>query len=114
MKRSSIDELIKYFSELLNDVHASMQLILREIIVKEKATTVFNLELEKMRLAKLWKIVGPDDILIDLWKCKGEMEQWLTWLIDKKFETRKMQNLSRYNTTISTYEKTSDIQSWTH
>ena len=57
------------------------------------------------------KVVGPDLIPVEVWKCLGEVGvDWLTELFNVIFRTGKMPSKWRTSTVIPLYKNKSDVQ----
>jgi len=60
---------------------------------------------------KTGKAVGPDGILVKIWKCLGEQGlEWLTDLFSVIFRATKMSREWRTSTIISLYKNQGDIK----
>ncbi|KAJ7952361.1 Retrovirus-related Pol polyprotein LINE-1 [Quillaja saponaria] len=67
---------------------------------------------EAMHKMKNGKALDPDDILIEVWRCLGDIGvTWLTNLFNKILVTKKMPDEWRKSTLIPIYKNKGDIQS---
>jgi hypothetical protein len=59
--------------------------------------------------------LGPDDILIEVWRCLGDIAiVWLTKLFNIIFLSNKMSDEWRRNILVSIFKNKGDIQSSTN
>ena len=66
---------------------------------------------EALRKMKSSKAVGPDSILVEVWKSLGEDGvAWLTDFFNVIFKTAKMPQEWRYSTIIPLYKNKGDVQ----
>jgi len=66
---------------------------------------------EALRKIKIEKAVGPDSILVEIWKTlDGEDLDWLTDLFNVIFKTATMPHDWRQSTIISLYKSKGDVQ----
>ncbi|KAL5555476.1 hypothetical protein UlMin_037712 [Ulmus minor] len=106
-----------YFRNLPNGTHVG-ELNFEEFDLQEGRHHVFHRRLneklvgEALKRMKARKVVGPNDIPIEAWKCFREVGiQWLTSFFNRILETRKMPNLWRHNiVVVAIYKNKGDIQ----
>jgi hypothetical protein len=69
---------------------------------------------EALKRMKGGKAMGPDGILVEVWKCLGDIAiVWLTKLFNHIFQSNKMPNEWR-NTLVPIFKNKGDIQSCTN
>ena len=65
-----------------------------------------------MQRMKNGKVVGPDDIPVEVWKCLGEIAlKFLTKLYNRTMESERMPGECRDNVLIPTFKNKGGVQS---
>jgi hypothetical protein len=114
------DEEIKnrwreYFDKLFNDESEKTAIELDHSIDTNKRfiRRIQESEVKKdLKKMKTGKALGSDDILIEVWRCLGDIEiVWLTKLFNTIFRSNKMPDEWRRSILIPIFENKEDIQS---
>ena len=103
----------EYYKGLMNEQNESER--------RENDGERVNLEVEKiskeevrenMKRMKNGKAVGPDDILVEVWKCLGEIAlEFLTKLYNRTMESERMPEEWRDSVLIPIFKNKGDVQS---
>jgi hypothetical protein len=106
-----------YFSQLYNDTGDS-EILLGDLLKSDRYRNYSyhrrisrNEVREALKRMGRRKVVGPDDIPIEAWKCLGDRGiDWLTTLFNRVLLTKKMPNEWRKSTLVPIYKNKGDAQ----
>jgi Reverse transcriptase (RNA-dependent DNA polymerase) len=108
----------EYFDKLFNDESEKTAIELDDSIdtnrrfVRRIQESEVKEALKKMKTGKAF---GPDDILIELWRCLGDIAiVWLTKLFNTIFRSNKMPDEWRRSILVPIFKNKGDIQSCTN
>ena len=70
---------------------------------------------EALKRTKVGKAMGPDDILIKVWRCLGDLAiVWLTKMFNNIYRSHKMLEEWRISILVPIYKNKGDVQSCTN
>ncbi|KAK3570786.1 hypothetical protein QTP86_025427 [Hemibagrus guttatus] len=103
----------EYFEELMNEENEREKRVEGVNSVEQK---VDNIRKDEVRTAlkrmKSGKAVGPDDILVEVWKCLGEAAvEFLTSLFNRVLESERMPEEWRRSVLMPIFKNNGDVQS---
>ncbi|KAK3572845.1 hypothetical protein QTP86_008260 [Hemibagrus guttatus] len=103
----------EYFEELMNEENESEKRVEGVSSVEQKVDKIRKDEVRKaLKRMKSGKAVGPDDILVEVWKCLGEAAvEFLTSLFNRVLESEKMPEEWRRSVLVPIFKNKGDVQS---
>ncbi|KAK3542444.1 hypothetical protein QTP86_025898 [Hemibagrus guttatus] len=102
-----------YFEELMNEENEREKRVEGVNSVEQKVDKIRKDEVRKaLKRMKSGKAVGPDDILVEVWKCLGEAAvEFLTSLFNRVLESERMPEEWRRSVLVSIFKNKGDVQS---
>ncbi|KAK3536514.1 hypothetical protein QTP86_013837 [Hemibagrus guttatus] len=103
----------EYFEELMNEENEREKRVEVVNSVEQKVDKIRKDEVRKaLKRMKSGKAVGPDNILVEVWKCLGEAAvEFLTSLFNKVLESGKMPEEWRRSVLVPIFKNKGDVQS---
>ncbi|KAK3574862.1 hypothetical protein QTP86_018329 [Hemibagrus guttatus] len=103
----------KYLEELMNEENEREKRVKGVNSVEQKVDKIRKDEVRKaLKRMKSGKAVGPDDILVEVWKCLGEAEvELLTSLFNRVLESERMPEEWRSSVLVPIFKNKGDVQS---
>ncbi|KAK3513818.1 hypothetical protein QTP70_028869 [Hemibagrus guttatus] len=103
----------EYFEELMNEENEREKRVEGVNSVEQKVDKIRKDEARKaLKRMKNGKAVGPDDILVEVWKCLGEAAvEFLTSLFNRVLESERMPEEWRRSVLVPIFKKKGDVQS---
>ncbi|KAK3555889.1 hypothetical protein QTP86_029801, partial [Hemibagrus guttatus] len=103
----------EYFEELMNEENEKEKRVEGVNSVEQKVDKIRKDEVRKAsKRMKSGKAVGPDDILVEVWKCLGEAAvEFLTSLFNRVLESERMPEEWRRNVLVPIFKNKDDVQS---
>ncbi|MCJ8736308.1 hypothetical protein PDJAM_G00258080 [Pangasius djambal] len=103
----------EYFEELMNEENEREKIVEEVTSVEQKVDKIRKDEVRKaLKRMKSGKAVGPDDILVEVWKCLGEAAvEFLTSLFNRVLESEKMPEEWRSSVLVPIFKNKGDVQS---
>ena len=102
----------EYFEKLMNEENNRESRSEEAEVVNEEVNCVSREEVKNpLRRMKKGKAVGPDELLVEVWKCMGEMGiEFLTRLFNRQLMGERMPEERRKSVLISNYKNKGDAQ----
>ncbi|AQK67802.1 Retrovirus-related Pol polyprotein LINE-1 [Zea mays] len=109
----------EYFNKLFNGGNESSTIELDEPFDDNNRVFVRRIQeyevKEALKRMKVGKVMGPDGIPIEVWRCLGDIAiVWLTKLFNTIFRTNRMPNEWRRSTLVPIFKNKGDVQSCTN
>ncbi|KAK3572941.1 hypothetical protein QTP86_010545 [Hemibagrus guttatus] len=103
----------EYFEELMNEENEREKRVEGVNSVEQKVDKIRKDEVRKaLKRMKSGKAVGPDDILVEVWKCLGEAAvEFLTSLFNRVLESERMPEEWRRSVLVPIFKNKGDVQS---
>ncbi|KAK3570181.1 hypothetical protein QTP86_015886 [Hemibagrus guttatus] len=103
----------EYFEELMNEENEREKRVEGVNSVEQKVDKIRKDEVRKaLKRMKSGKAVGPDDILVEVWKCLGEAAvEFLASLFNRVLESEKMPEEWRRSVLVPIFKNKGDVQS---
>ncbi|KAK3525556.1 hypothetical protein QTP86_034849 [Hemibagrus guttatus] len=103
----------EYFEELMNEENEREKRIEGVNSAEKKVGKIRKDEVRKaLKRMKSGKAVGPDDILVEVWKCLGEAAvEFLTSLFNRVLESERMPEEWRRSVLVPIFKNKGDVQS---
>ncbi|KAK3548354.1 hypothetical protein QTP70_010715 [Hemibagrus guttatus] len=103
----------EYFEELMNEENEREKRVEGVNSVEQKVDKIRKDEVRKaLKRMKSGKEVGPDDILVEVWKCLGEAAvEFLTSLFNRVLESERMPEEWRRSVLVPIFKNKGDVQS---
>ncbi|KAK3563688.1 hypothetical protein QTP86_034395 [Hemibagrus guttatus] len=103
----------EYFEELMNEENEREKRVEGVNSVEQKVDKIRKDEVRKaLKRMKSGKAVGPDDILVEVWKCLGEAAvEFLTSLFNRVLESERMAEEWRRSVLVPIFKNKCDMQS---
>ncbi|KAK3509147.1 hypothetical protein QTP70_020260, partial [Hemibagrus guttatus] len=103
----------EYFEELMNEENEREKRVEGVNSVEQKVDKIRKDEVRKaLKRMKSGKAVGPDDILVEVWKCLGESAvEFLTSLFNRVLESERMPEEWRRSVLVPIFKNEGDVQS---
>ncbi|KAK3524132.1 hypothetical protein QTP70_018031, partial [Hemibagrus guttatus] len=103
----------EYFEELMNEENEREKRVEGVNSVEQKVDKIRKDEVRKaLKRMKSGKAVGPDDILVEVWKCLGEATmEFLTSLFNRVLESERMPEEWRRSVLVPIFKNKGDVQS---
>ncbi|KAK3528964.1 hypothetical protein QTP70_014145 [Hemibagrus guttatus] len=103
----------EYFEELMNEENEREKRVEGVNSVEQKVDKIRKDEVRKaLKRVKSGKAVGPDDILVEVWKCLGEAAvEFLTSLFNRVLESERMPEEWRRSVLVPIFKNKGDVQS---
>ncbi|KAK3552494.1 hypothetical protein QTP86_012152 [Hemibagrus guttatus] len=103
----------EYFEELMNEENEREKRVEGVNSVEQKVDKIRKDEVRKaLKRMKSGKAVGPDDILVEVWKCLGEAAvEFLTSLFNRVLESERMPEEWRRSVLVLIFKNKGDVQS---
>ncbi|KAK3511388.1 hypothetical protein QTP70_006111 [Hemibagrus guttatus] len=103
----------EYFEELMNEENEREKRVEGVNSVEQKVDKIRKDEVRKaLKRMKSGKAVGPDDILVEVWKCLGEAAvEFLANLFNKVLESERMPEEWRRSVLVPIFKNKGDVQS---
>ncbi|KAK3510676.1 hypothetical protein QTP70_013013 [Hemibagrus guttatus] len=103
----------EYFEELMNEENEREKRVEGVNSVEQKVDEIRKDEVRKaLKRMKSGKAVGPDDILVEVWKCLGEAAvEFLTSLFNRVLESERMPEEWRRSVLVPIFKNKGDMQS---
>ncbi|KAK3558000.1 hypothetical protein QTP86_005613 [Hemibagrus guttatus] len=103
----------EYFEELMNEENEREKRVEGVNSVEQEVDKIRKDEVRKaLKRMKSGKAVGPDDILVEVWKCLGEAAvEFLTSLINRVLESERMPEEWRRSVLVPIFKNKGDVQS---
>ena len=102
----------EYFEKLMNKENDRDSRTEEAEVINEEVNCVSREEVKNaLRRIKKGKAVGPDKLLVEVWKCMGKMGiKFLTRLFNRLFVGKRMPEEWRRSVLISIYKNKEDAQ----
>ncbi|KAK3563951.1 hypothetical protein QTP86_006275 [Hemibagrus guttatus] len=102
----------EYFEELMNEENEREKRVEGVNSVKQKVDKIRKDEVRKaLKRMKSGKAVGPDDILVEVWKCLGEaVVEFLASLFNRVLESERMPEEWRRGVLVPIFKNKGDVQ----
>ncbi|KAK3549961.1 hypothetical protein QTP86_016841, partial [Hemibagrus guttatus] len=103
----------EYFEELMNEENEREKRVEGVNSVEQKVNKIRKDEVRKaLKRMKSGKGVGPDDILVEVWKCLGEAAvEFLASLFNRVLESERMPEEWRRSVLVPIFKNKGDVQS---
>ncbi|KAK3515161.1 hypothetical protein QTP70_008184 [Hemibagrus guttatus] len=103
----------EYFEELMNEENEREKRVEGVNSVEQKVDKIRKDEVRKaLKRMKSGKAVGPDDILVEVWKCLGEAAvEFLTSLFNRVLESERIPEEWRRSVLVPIFKNKGDVQS---
>ncbi|KAK3534154.1 hypothetical protein QTP86_002311 [Hemibagrus guttatus] len=103
----------EYFEELMNEENEREKRVEGVNSVEQKVDKIRKDEVRKaLKRMKSGKAVGPDDILVEVWKCLGEAAvEFLASLFNRVLESVRMPEEWRRSVLVPIFKNKGDVQS---
>ncbi|KAK3514198.1 hypothetical protein QTP70_009439 [Hemibagrus guttatus] len=103
----------EYFEELMNEENEREKRVEGVNSVEQKVDKIRKDEVRKaLKRMKSGKAVGPDDILVEVWKCLGEAAvEFLASLFNRVLESERMPEEWRRSVLVPIFKNKGDMQS---
>ncbi|KAK3570787.1 hypothetical protein QTP86_025428 [Hemibagrus guttatus] len=103
----------EYFEELMNEENEREKRVEGVNSVEQKVDKIRKDEVRKaLKRMKSGKAVGPDNILVEVWKCLGEAAvEFLTSLFNRVLESERMPEEWRRSVLVPIFKNKGDVQS---
>ncbi|KAK3532069.1 hypothetical protein QTP86_006796 [Hemibagrus guttatus] len=103
----------EYFEELMNEENEREKRVEGVNSVERKVDKIRKDEVRKaLKRMKSGKAVGPDDILVEVWKCLGEAAvEFLASLFNRVLESERMPEEWRRSVLVPIFKNKGDVQS---
>ncbi|KAK3565560.1 hypothetical protein QTP86_012216 [Hemibagrus guttatus] len=103
----------EYFEELMNEENEREKRVEGVNSVEQKVDKIRKDEVRKaLKRMKSGKAVGPDDILVEVWKCLGEAAvEFLASLFNRVLESERMPEEWRRSVLVPIFKNKGDVQS---
>ncbi|KAK3516529.1 hypothetical protein QTP70_021744, partial [Hemibagrus guttatus] len=103
----------EYFEELMNEENEREKRVEGVNSVEQKVDKIRKDEVRKaLKRMKSGKAVGPDDILVEIWKCLGEAAvKFLASLFNRVLESERMPEEWRRSVLVPIFKNKGDVQS---
>ncbi|KAK3543841.1 hypothetical protein QTP70_030074, partial [Hemibagrus guttatus] len=103
----------EYFEELMNEENEREKRVEGVNSVEQKVAKIRKDEVRKaLKRMKSGKAVGPDDILVEVWKCLGEAAvEFLISLFNRVLESERMPEEWRRSVLVPIFKNKGDVQS---
>jgi hypothetical protein len=112
------NRLREYYDKLFNDESEKTAIELDDSVDTNRrfVRRIQESEMkEALKKIKICKTLGPDDILIKVWRCLGDIAiVWLDKLFNTIFRSNKMPDEWRRNILVPIFKNKGDIQSCTN
>ncbi|KAK3548972.1 hypothetical protein QTP70_022655 [Hemibagrus guttatus] len=103
----------EYFEELMNEENEREKRVEGVNSVEQKVDKIRKDEVRKaLKRMKSGKAVGPDDILVEVWKCLGEAAvEFLASLFNRVLESERMPEEWRRSVLVPSFKNKGEVQS---
>ncbi|KAK3546717.1 hypothetical protein QTP70_033372, partial [Hemibagrus guttatus] len=103
----------EYFEELMNEENEREKRVEGVNSVEQKVDKIRKDEVRKaLKRMKSGKAVGPDNIMVEVWKCLGEAAvEFLTSLFNRVLESERMPEEWRRSVSVPIFKNKGDVQS---
>ncbi|KAK3551899.1 hypothetical protein QTP70_031557 [Hemibagrus guttatus] len=103
----------EYFEELMNEENEREKRVEGVNSVEQKVDKIRKDEVRKaLKRMKSGKAVGPDDLLVEVWKCLGEAAvEFLASLFNRVLESERMPEEWRRSVLVPIFKNKGDVQS---